>query len=53
MVKMLARTYKFRLYPNTEQERILERWLNTCRILYNNLLAERREQWKEHKNSIN
>ncbi len=38
----MRKAYKFRIYPNKEQGRILERTLQTCRILYNNLLAERR-----------
>jgi len=40
-------TYKFRLYPNKEQRKILEQTLQTCRILYNNLLAERRDTYKK------
>ncbi len=38
--------YRFRIYPNEEQRRILERTLQTCRILYNNLLAERRDTYR-------
>ena len=29
------KTYKFRLYPNVEQEGILQEYLNTCRFIYN------------------
>jgi putative transposase len=36
-------TYKFRLYPNLQQERLLIETLETCRHLYNNLLADRNE----------
>lgn len=31
-------TYKFRLYPNREQEQILQRTLDNCRFMYNMLL---------------
>lgn len=43
----MRKTYKFRIYPNGEQGKILERTLQTCRILYNNLLAERRDTYKK------
>jgi hypothetical protein len=36
------KAFRFRIYLNGEQRRILERTLQTCRILYNNLLAEHR-----------
>jgi putative transposase len=36
-------TYKFRLYPNIQQGRLLNETLETCRRLYNNLLADRNE----------
>lgn len=42
----MRKAYKFRIYPNEEQRRILERTLQTCRILYNDLLAERREIYR-------
>ncbi len=37
----MKKTYKYRLYPSAEQVKTLERWLDTCRNLYNNSLAER------------
>jgi len=43
----MRKTYKFRLYPNKGQIAILERTLETCRILYNDLLAERKDTYKE------
>jgi putative transposase len=42
----LRKAYRFRIYPSKEQGRILERTLQTCRILYNNLLAERRDSYR-------
>ena len=36
-------TYRFRLYPTRTQERLLNETLETCRLLYNWMLAERRE----------
>ena len=43
----MRKAYRFRIYPSEEQRRILERTLQTCRILYNNLLAERRDTYRE------
>ena|SRR5712691_3368240 len=36
-------TYKFRVYPTTAQKRIMGDALETCRRLYNSLLADRTE----------
>jgi putative transposase len=41
------KAYRFRIYPNKEQRRILEQTLQTCRIVYNGLLAERRDTYRE------
>ncbi len=40
------KSYKFRIYPNKEQETALENTLRTCRHLYNNILAERKAMWE-------
>jgi putative transposase len=45
------KAYRFRIYPNEEQRRILERTLQTCRILYNGLLAERRDTYRKNGRS--
>lgn len=46
----MNKIYKYRLYPTKSQKEKMNETLNTCRILYNNLLAERKELWtKEHK----
>lgn len=40
----MKRAYKFRVYPNKNQEVKLNRTLDTCRHLYNDSLAERKRQ---------
>ena len=45
----VLKTYKFRIYPNKNQEVKLISTLNTCRHLYNNSLAERINQSKRNK----
>ena len=43
----MRKAYRFRIYPNEEERRILERTLQTCRILYNSLLAGRRDSYRK------
>ena len=45
-------SYKFRLYPNQEQRRGLDRNLETHRQVYNAALQERRHAWKRCHTSI-
>jgi len=48
----MKRTYQFRLYPTTPQQTTLMQWLTTCRMLYNNSLAERKDAWQTHQQSV-
>jgi putative transposase len=48
----MKRNYKFRLYPTSQQATTLTQWLTTCRILYNNALAARKDAWQTHKQSV-
>ncbi|WP_287583248.1 RNA-guided endonuclease TnpB family protein, partial [Candidatus Borrarchaeum sp.] len=48
----MKRTYQYRLYPTTQQATTLTQWLTTCRLLYNNGLAERKKVWATHKKSV-
>jgi putative transposase len=48
----VIRNYKFRLYPNKEQERKLLRWLETCRRIYNTALVQRKEAWEKERRSV-
>ena len=49
----MQRTYRFRIYPSDEQEEELGQWLNVCRHLYNDSLAERKEAYERDKITIN
>src|SRR5659263_315991 len=40
----MKKTYQFRIYPNKNQEVVLNSTLSTCRRLYNDSLAERKRQ---------
>jgi len=48
----IKRTYKYRIYPNQEQKTCLEKWLEICRVLYNDCLTERRDAWSVAHKSI-
>ena len=48
----MKRTYKFRVYPTTQQATTLTQWLTTCRIVYNNGLAERKDAWQTHQQAV-
>lgn len=44
-------TYKFRLYPNKEQEIYLANVFGCCRLVYNHFLDEKKKQYEETKTS--
>ena len=48
----MLRAFKYRLYPNKQQQRLLEQQLEECRWLYNHLLAERRDAWEQRQESL-
>jgi putative transposase len=45
-------TYKYRMYPSKNQERLLGQTLETCRRWYNVCLAERKEAWEGEQRSV-
>ncbi len=46
-------SYKFRLYPTSEQVKALNQQLDIHRWLYNQALEQRQTAWEERKESIN
>jgi putative transposase len=46
------KTYKYKLKPTPEQERVLGRTLTLCRHVYNAAIGERREAWQKCSTSI-
>src|SRR5215831_19399014 len=48
----MRKTFKYRLYPNKQQQRLLEQQLEECRWLYNELLAARRDAWEQRQESL-
>lgn len=49
----MERSYKFRLYPNKEQENLILRTFGCCRFVYNHYLAQRIEAYQETGKSPN
>lgn len=43
----MERAYKFRIYPNVEQETLIQCTFGCVRFVYNHFLAERMEQYRE------
>ena len=48
----MRRAFKYRLYPNKQQLRLLSQQLEECRWLYNHLLAERKAAWENQQESL-
>src|SRR6516225_8811795 len=47
------KTYKYRLYPTSEQEQVLDTVVWRCRTLYNVALEERKTAWERCGVSLN
>ncbi|MEM4934899.1 MAG: IS200/IS605 family element RNA-guided endonuclease TnpB [candidate division WOR-3 bacterium] len=52
-MKKVNKTYKFRIYPNAEQEENLARHFGHSRFVYNYFLNQRKEQYQKDKKSDN
>lgn len=52
-MKMINKTYKFRLHPTKEQEVLLSKYFGCSRWVYNHFLNERKEQYQKDKKSDN
>ncbi len=52
-MKEIYKSYKFRIYPNKEQQAILARYFGSVRFVYNHFLAERKKQYEETSRSDN
>lgn len=50
---MSLRAYKYRLYPNKEQQIQLAKTFGSCRFVYNSVLAMRIDLYKNDKKSMN
>ncbi len=46
-------SYKFRIYPNAEQENLIQRTFGCCRFVYNRFLTMRIDAYKERGETMN
>src|SRR5262245_50368674 len=49
---VMRKTFKYRLSPTKQQQRLLDQQREECRWLYNLLLAERRDAWEQRQESV-
>ena len=52
-MRVINKTYRFRIYPNKEQEVLLNKHFGCSRFVYNYFLNERKEQYQKDKKSDN
>ncbi|MEM8604575.1 MAG: helix-turn-helix domain-containing protein, partial [Cyanobacteria bacterium P01_H01_bin.121] len=50
---MLVLTYRYRIYPNLEQELQMVNWLETCRRVYNYAVGQRKDWINSRKCAVN
>ena len=48
----MLKGYKYRIYPNEEQEILINKTFGCCRFVYNQLLAKKIELYKDEQKSI-
>lgn len=46
---IIQKSYKFRLYPNNEQQVLINKNFGCCRFIYNSMLAERLQAYEKFK----
>lgn len=48
----MRKTMKYRLFPTKHQQRLLDDTLETCRVIYNQTLAHRKEAWEQRQDTL-
>jgi len=52
-MKLMHKSYKYRIYPTKEQESLLSKHFGHCRFVFNHFLNERKEKYLNEKTSLN
>ena len=52
-MKVILKTYKYRMYTNKEQQQMLAKYFGSVRFVYNHFLAERKQQYEKNGKSDN
>jgi putative transposase len=48
----MRKTMKYRLYPTSHQQHVLDETLDICRQVYNQTLAHRKEAWEQRQETL-
>ena len=48
----MLKAYKYRIYPNNEQEKQIAKTFGCCRFVYNNILAYKKDIYEKEKKTI-
>ena len=49
----MLKAYKYRIYPNKQQEEQIQKTFGCCRFVYNQTLACRKQKYEDNKESMN
>ena len=49
----MFKAYKYRIYPNKQQEELIQKTFGCCRFVYNQTLAYRKDKYEKEKESVN
>lgn len=52
-MKLIHKSYRFRIYPTKEQKSLLSKHFGHCRFVFNKFLNERKEKYLNEKTSLN
>jgi putative transposase len=52
-MKTIFKSFKFRIYPNKDQEILMAKHFGACRFVFNHYLNKRKETYLEDKKSLN
>lgn len=48
----MYKSYKYRIYPNKQQETLIQKTFGCCRFVYNQTLAHKKELYETEKKSM-
>ena len=49
----MEKAFKYRIYPNKQQQELIQKTFGCCRFVYNYYLNIRKESYEKDKNSVN